>query len=393
MSLPDLAYIADVPVEASYHGSVLIYRLLRNYPVQALRIVESTMHDSQAARRLPGVAYSRLDVGARRPLDTRLHRLVGSWYTLRAPGRAARIPAALGDFSPRSVLTVAHGYGWLAAARFARQRALPLHLIVHDDWPRQVDLPDVVRNWVDRRFGEIYRQAVSRFCVSPYMEETYRERYAAPGSVLLPSRAPDAPRFDGPPPRLRQADRSLVFGFGGTINTPGYARALSRLAAALQTAGARLHIYGPISATQAAEAGLEGSNISLRGLVPADRFIERMRDEVDVLFMPISFDLPDRENMRLCFPSKLTDYTAAGLPILAYGPPDASGIRWARANPDSAEIVDSEEPAALVAAIQRLASADRRWALGLGALWCGHRDFAHVSAQSEFFRHLARRAS
>ena len=393
MSLPELAYIADVPVEASYHGSALVHRLLRNYPAHALRVIESTMHDSKEARRLPGITYSKLDVGARRPLDTRLHRVVGSWYTLRAPSRAARIPALLRDFSPHAVLTVAHGYSWLAAARFARLRSLPLHLIVHDDWPRQVDLPAAMRNWVDRRFGEVYRQAASRLCVSPYMEETYRKRYSAPGSVLLPSRAPDSPHFDSPPGRLRDRGRPLIFGFGGTINTPGYADALRRLAAALRSAGARLHVYGPISATQAVQAGIEGPNVFLQGLVPAEQFIARMRDQVDVLFMPMSFDPADRENMRLCFPSKLTDYTAAALPILAYGPPDASGIRWARENPDSAEVVDSQEPAALVTAIQALASSDRRWALGLGALWCGQRDFSHAAAQSEFFGHLARGAA
>lgn len=389
VNLPPLAYIADVPVEASYHGSALLHRLLHRYPAERLRVLETTMHDSQPARRLPSVAYGKLDVGAPRPLHTRAHRFVNDWYTLRASSRSDGIAPLLGEFSPRAVLSVVHGYGWLAAARFAGKRSLPLHLIIHDDWPRQSDLHEPIRRGLDRRFGDVYRQAASRLCVSPYMEENYRTKYGVAGSVLLPSRAPDAQQFASPPDRLRETGRPLVFGYGGTINTPGYADALRRLAAALSAIGARLNIYGPIEPSQAAAARIGGPQVALRGLVPASEFIARMREEVDVLFLPISFDAPDRENMRLCFPSKLTDYTAAGLPILAYGPADASGIRWAREG-GAAEVVDSQDGAALQGALQRLVAAQYRHELALAALRRGEEDFSHAAAETAFFSHIAR---
>ena len=41
--LPRLLYLGDVPVEASYHGSALIYRLLQHYPVDRLMIIESNL--------------------------------------------------------------------------------------------------------------------------------------------------------------------------------------------------------------------------------------------------------------------------------------------------------------------------------------------------------------
>jgi glycosyltransferase involved in cell wall biosynthesis len=393
LTLPRLAYIGDVPVEASYHGSALLHRLLRHYRAEDLRIVETSMHDSDPARRLPAVASSKLDVGGKRLLNTRFHPWVNSWYTLRAGARAANVPASLAGFRPEAVLTVAHGYGWLAAARYARDLRLPLHLIIHDDWPRQTQLPAAMRGWLDGRFGTAYRQARSRFCVSPYMEETYRQQYSAAGSVLLPSRAPDAPSYDAPPERLRRREGPIVYGFGGTINTAGHAQALRQLAAALAPTGDRLAIYGPIAPAQAANEGLEGPNVSLRGLVPATEFIERMRREVDVLFMPMSFEPADRQNMRLCFPSKLTDYTAAGLPILAQGPPDSSGIRWARENAGVAEVVESEGTDDLSRALKKLSSPETRWRLAQAALRQGERDFSHASAQALFFDHLARAAA
>ena len=56
-SLPRLLYIGDVPVEASYHGSALLYRLLEDYPKERLKIVEAGVQLSRPERRLAGVAY------------------------------------------------------------------------------------------------------------------------------------------------------------------------------------------------------------------------------------------------------------------------------------------------------------------------------------------------
>ena len=46
-TLPRLLYIGDVPVEASYHGSALLYRLLQTYPPDRLRIIEAGLAASQ----------------------------------------------------------------------------------------------------------------------------------------------------------------------------------------------------------------------------------------------------------------------------------------------------------------------------------------------------------
>jgi hypothetical protein len=390
--LPKLAYIADVPVEASYHGSALLYRLLEHYPPERLRIVETTIHSSQPPRRLKGVEYRELDMGDPRWLSTRFHTWVSSWFSRRARGRASRAERLLDGFKPDAVLTVGHGYSWLPAASLAKARGIPLHLVVHDDWPRQAQLLPSVRAWLDREFGVVYRQSISRFCVSRSMEETYRERYGAAGSVLLPSRAASMESHASPPARLEETGRPVVFGFGGTVNTPGYVRALRQLADVLDRHGAVLHLYGPISADDARSAGLDARNIRICGLVKAPEFISRMRQEVDVLFLPMSFDPDDRENMRLCFPSKLADYTATGLPLLAYGPADSSGIRWGRENPAAAEVVDWEGPDGLNAAVERLLSASHRFEIGKGALAAGRDCFSHQRAESMLYQHLARSA-
>ena len=383
--LPRLLYIGDVPVESSYHGSALLYRLLQVYPPEKLRIVETNLIRSLPERRLRGVTYAELHLGHPRPLRTRFARAYSSWLTCANWGRSQRIEKLLGDFQPEAVLTVAHGFSWDAAARFAATHGLPLHLICHDDWPRFTNVFPFLKQRVDERLGEVYRQAVSRLCVSPFMCDAYRERYGVPGEVLYPSRAADAPVHSSPPARLREPGRALTVAFGGTVNTSGYIRALRSVAETLAPQGGRLLIFGPMTVGDAERAGLALPNVELRGLVSSAALMDRFREEADVLFVPMSFAAEDRPNMEISFPSKLTDYTAVGLPLLIYGPDYCSAVRWARENPGVAEVVTQPGMEQLTVALQRLAgSPETRCQLGQAALTVGKRDFFHTSVSNQF---------
>ncbi|MEQ2005883.1 MAG: glycosyltransferase [Limisphaerales bacterium] len=392
--LPRLLYLADVPVEASYHGSALLHRLLQNYPPESLRIVESGSHASLPERRLARVNYTALPLGRTRWINTRFSRQVSAWLSLRAGRGAALVADHLAGFQPEAVLTVPHGYGWLAAARCAAGRRVPLHLIIHDDWPRVANLPPPCAAWLDRQFGRVYRQAASRLCVSPFMQENYAARYGVPGTVLYPSRAPDGPVFDAPPERLRQRGAGLTCAYAGTINSEGYARPLRLLAEDLAQVGGRLMLFGPANAADARQMGLVGPNVELRGLVKSAELIHRLRNEADVLFVPMSSAPGERDNMMHGFPSKLTDYTAAGLPLLIHGPEYCSAMRWAREHPGVAELVDAEDDRRLSLAIRRLADDPaHRMSLGARALEVGRRCFAHSVAIEQFHQALDGAAS
>ena len=377
--LPRLLYAGDVPVEASYHGSALLYRLLERYPADRLLIVEGNLFRAATTRRLANVRHITVEIASRRLLNSRLH----DWYSRvllwRSRAIATRIERAIEGFAPEAVLTVAHGYLWRAAARFAERRRLPLHLIVHDDWPRLV--ADSARQHVEREFARVYRQAASRLCVSPFMAEEYERRYGVKGTVLLPSRAHDAAAFDAPSTAATR--RSPVFAFAGTINSPGYARLLRTLADGLREHQGRLLIYGPLTREQADASGLTADNIALDGLLPSAELMQRLRRDADVVFVPMSFEPADRWNMRMSFPSKLTDYTATGLPLLICGPAECSAVRWAEANPGVADVVTSDEAAALQPAIDRLCrDGEYRCRLARAAQLIGSRDFSATTAES-----------
>ena len=388
--LPRLLYFGDVPVESSYHGSALLFRLLQRYPVEKLGIIESGTSVSKQERRLPGVNYTDFSLRGSRWLNTRFHRWVSAYYTLSASRRARSI-ALIDGFQANAVLTVAHGYGWLTAAQYAKQHELPLHLIIHDDRPRSAT-NSLISKYLEVTFGTIYRRAASRLCVSPFMCEEYRRRYASNGVVLYPSRASDCPNFFAPPERLGGNDQPFTVAFGGTINSAGYVRALTALASLLEKVRGKLLIFGPLTRRVAHKIGLARPNIVLRGILSSHELMQKFRDEADVLFVPMSFDSADRANMEISFPSKLTDYSAVGLPLLIYGPTYCSAVRWARENPRVAEVVDNENPTVLSEALRRLAASPaHRIALGTHALLVGRRYFTQEAAQAIFERALVSR--
>ena len=375
--LPHLLYVGDVPVEASYHGSALVHRLLSDYPAERLMVFE-TGAESKPERRLKDVKYVARPIVNQRWLNTRFHPYAVAWFSQAGTRRGISIAQSLNGHGCEGVLTVAHGFGWLAAAAIARAKDVPLHLIIHDDWPRVADIAPAFRNWLDGQFGGVYRQARSRFCVSPAMGRDYLKRYGEPAEILYPSRAHDCPDFAEPPARLGRNNRPFTIAFAGTINSQGYVQALHTLKAALKTVSGRLVVFGPQRIQDA----------DFRGLVDADKLIMCLREEADALFVPMSFEPSDRANMELAFPSKLADYTATGLPLLIYGPSYCSAVAWARENEGVTEVVQSEID--LKAAIDRLANdPTHRVSLGQRALDTGRKYFSYDQVQQTFIRVLS----
>ncbi len=383
--LPRLLYLADVPVESSYHGSALLYRLLQDYPVDRLLMIEPSAGRSQVFRRLPGVRYEQVSIRGARLIRTRLAALYSSLQFICSSAWAKKIDALLDSFQPEAVLTVAHACLWRTAAAFANRRQLPLHLICHDEITQMVPHLPAFKRWVEQAFGDVYRASTSRFCVSPYMRDDYRARFGVDAQVLYPSRAADVPKYQVPPDHLASLPHGLRVAFAGTINSPGHARLLQDLASCLQSLGGKLLLYGPITEEISRQVGLALPNVELRGLLPSNVLIQTLRTEADLLYVPMSFDPQDRLAMKTNFPSKLTDYTAVGLPLLIQGAADSSAAMWAKENPGVAEVVAEPSTEALARTLTNLINnSDRRLMLGAKALEVGQRFFAHDQARRMF---------
>jgi len=380
---PRLLYIGDTPIEASYAGCALLYRLLEGYPAERLEIVETGTRASRPERRIKGVRYTDATLPFARLQTTRL----ASWYArarlLAAPYRTYNFRDILARFRPEAILTLTNGISWISAATLAEEHGLPLHLICHDEWSYYLPAATGLRASADRVFGRHYRRAASRLCVSSFMARSFEERYGAKGNVLYPSRAASATRYGAPPARLGTSGGPITVAFAGTISSVGMVAALRSLARCLQAVDGRLLIFGPLDVADARGSGLDALNIELGGW--AAKLMEALRERADVLFVPMSFTPEDRANMEICFPSKLADYTAVGLPLLIYGPSYCSAVQWAIANDRVAEVVSTESETDLSSALSRLASdPSHRFALACRALEVGDRYFSHAAALEVF---------
>lgn len=382
-NLPRLLYIGDVPVTATFAGAALLYRLLQKYPTDKIKIVQARL-TSDPENFLHEVSYTSLNIPFERIFRTRFSAIYSFCLLLNARSRFRDLLYPCKSFQPEAILTVGAGFSYLTASALAEHFNLPLHLIVHDDYLQTINLPKWSHGWASLQFANTYKQAKSRLCVSPYMVEEYKKRYGIDGNVIYPCRSKDVPYFNKPP---IDDNKSFVFAYAGSINSSGYANALVLLSSILETFGCQLLIYSSLTQQTIVQIGLNKDNVVVRPMISSTDLIHTLRSEANVLFLPMSFENDDRSNMEISFPSKLTDYTAIGLPLLIYGPTYCSAVRWARENPGVAEVVDKDVNEDLRLSVKRLITDSQyRYDLGAKALEIGYKFLSHESVVDQFYK-------
>ncbi len=123
-------------------------------------------------------------------------------------------------------------------------------------------------------------------------------------------------------------------------------------------------------------------------MVCAEELGRRVSDTADALFLPTSFARGEATDVATLFPSKLAEYTAIGLPILAWTPPYSSAARWLAGHLGAAELVTDPDPTALLEPLRRLtdpAHAARVAAAGVSA---GVREFSPDNVRGRFLAAL-----
>lgn len=377
--LPRLLILSSAVPETRLAGSLMLYRLLQQYPSDRLLSVGPRPHPESAVlasdyRFLAGAPSSRLDL-------TRFAQLKRSLESLGALGRIAmsRIDEQVGDFAPQVVVSVMERRDYVDAAhRFCRARGIPLVLIVHDrlEWFDLVYAPfkraQLARN------GATYRFAAARLCVSPQMASCLAHAYGAPGTVLYPIRS------DALEPRPASASASLAappvltIGYAGSLNY-GYGERLREAAPSLVRGGARIRIYS----RDARRDWPEGVTY-VGAIASTEELWARVQRECDAVWLPYSHDAHHRALYATHFPSKLTEYAALGMPILISGPGYATGVQWGLRHSSAALTLADESAGELEGAARTLqADADLRVSLAAQATG-GDRDFDPSSIRRQF---------
>lgn len=354
--LPRALFLTSEAPHTGAAGAIVFHRLFSDYPTDRLVVVTSHLPPEGAAR-LP-CRYEHLPLKVDRLNRTRFWR----WRTaLRVLGGTkgldlGAIDRALDGFKPDVVVTLMQdSWYYDYAARYARERALPLVLFIHDLPDGFEPVADALRARQARRDGDVYRQATRRLCISDPMRAHFARAFGVDGDVLLPpcaetpvSQSPEACR------QLRQPGR-LTLGYAGGLHY-GYGEQLLQLLPALRATGTMLELFGPRPSGILAPLNDATDVLHFHGHAPTPEEAWRgLLQRCDAVLQPyLNPPGEHHRQYRTHFPSKLGDCLALGVPLVITGPVDAAGVAWCLARPVCAAIVTDPGTDAFAAALIRL---------------------------------------
>jgi len=263
-----------------------------------------------------------------------------------------------------------YGYFLVAAWLAARATGIPLHVYMHSLWEETID------NAADRVMARLFEARIFRDAAAVYVPTEaaaahYRAKHRIeprilPHAVNLADRA-DAPA--GPPDTAPRGERTVLF-TGGVYKMnrdtlQAMVRTVEKMAVAPGEPGIRLLVCAPNDPALLARLGIAGPRTEVRFVDTATAM--RLQREADLLYLPLAFDTPWRDEIRTVFPTKAVEYLVSGRPILLHAPADCFTVEDAR-RWGWAHVVDTIDSAPLEAAIWRLLSdAGLRTALVQGA--------------------------
>src|SRR6266571_2532308 len=383
MDYPRLAIISVALPETRFAGSLLLYRLLRNYPANRLIVMGPATHPDSEVLSTP--YYFIPENMTARLNRTRFSRFKRS---LEAIGLVDRLPLTIAKkhangFQPEVVLSVMERRDYTDLAfRFSREQKIPLVLIIHD----LVEQFEPVYSWAAtaqrRRYAEIYKSAHARLCVSPILRDRLEKLYRAPGTVLYPIRSESiTPR--PPEDSLKLKDPPfLTLGYAGSLSY-GYGDQISIMGRLLPKVRAKLRIYSRDTPPERIDG------IEYVGYDAPEKTWDKVKRDADATLLVYSWSNDWRDLSETHFPSKLPEYLALEMPLMIVGPPYAAGVSWGLRHPEAAITITDQSEASFTGACSLLReSAAKRQELAASAVVSGEKDFAPSLLREIFYDSL-----
>jgi glycosyltransferase involved in cell wall biosynthesis len=245
------------------------------------------------------------------------------------------------------------------AWRVARKLNLPLVVSVLDPpehWTSELRLAAITEKAMLGEFERSLRAACRVGVISEGMQAEYRRRFGIDGILL---RHGIHPSLVQPAARWPQPGRQLTIGLAGSL----YGReAQATLFRVFESTGwniagrnVRLRILSNSFNVQVSSH----ANIEFLGWRSVSETIVLLSG-CDLLYLPYWFEPRLRYSARLCFPTKLTAYLAAGRPVLVHAPFDSAPAQFIGRYP-AGEVCGSLEPNDLLAAFTRLLDNEARY--------------------------------
>ena len=368
-----LLCICDFPPSNFAGGPILMSRLLQDYPPDRVVVLTSSRYLSVSPKEgrlaCPHIAFPTTKGWGRWGLG-RIKNTI-DWLMIPVLGlvtayliRKRRIDV---------MMTIVHGHFFIAAAVAGWITRTPYIAVAHDDTVTPIQRQSPLFKYVLRPLlRRVLRGASHVYAISPEMQSRLKSEYGVDSELQRP--ATEAGCSDDTVAKRAPSSHSPVILYAGAI-TEAVEDTLKLLAEILVTGklqscgleSARLCLYTQLSPEKIRDWGWDHPSISVQGWVP-QKELQCVLRSADILFLPFSFSERARYAVESAFPSKTADYLAAGQPILVFGPPYSSLVRYA-AEQGFAEIVDEFSPDALARGIHNIvASPEHRDTLASRAL-------------------------
>ncbi|CAN5895409.1 hypothetical protein BH11BAC4_BH11BAC4_01200 [soil metagenome] len=382
--LPRILYLSDVPVELSYAGATLMYRLLEHYPKEKLLIIQGTEMNSK--ERIAGVNYiTTKSAFLNRLKTTRFSKRISGLLIAKQYIRSGKLLSAIKEFKPDVILTVSFRLMWLKAFRLSKHLNIPLHLILHDDWLTTENY-GIWQKHLAGLFGQMYRHSSGRFCICPAMEKYYHALYEVHGEILYPLRG----RSDLAFPVVGEVKRKknvIKYCYAGSLFTGDFAVMLNEIASIISKQNGEMHIFShKDKAAMEQYEYLMKPHVKFHDLIHPAELMRFMNEEIDVGILLNSFD--HEEMFKYNFSSKLVDYTSAGLPVLIWGPQSSGVISWALASGYTGVVI-MKDSVAVADLIDRLKDDEVRLKLARNMKGLGTEQFSYENNYKKFIRQIS----
>jgi hypothetical protein len=368
MTIPHLLVLAGASPSEQHGGEVYLAEACRNYPKG--RISRFAIAHPVYSRPMEwlGIPIAYVD-------HPREHGLKGlgriaamaSALPLHAYIRRVLVPRLVEEVvrfgqaqHPNVIWALLDSPTLMAVAwRVARKLRLPIVVSVLDPperWTNELRFAAVTEKAILGEFERSLRAASRVAVISEGMQVEYRCRFGL-DTILL--RHGIHPSLVQPPASKPQQGNRLIIGLAGSL----YGReARTTLFRALESTGwniagraVRLRILSnEFNVQVSAHADIEF--LGWRSVPETIRLLHGC----DLLYLPYWFDPNFRYTARLCFPTKLTAYLAAGRPVLVHAPLSSAPSQFF-GRYTAGEVCDSLEPNDLLAACTRLLNDEARY--------------------------------
>jgi hypothetical protein len=299
-------------------------------------------------------------------------------------GRSIRLAR---EFDPDLVVTVMDTLShYKHAWNLSRRLRVPLMTITMDDPQMFEQVHRPLEGLFNTFLRRLYADAAVSLGVShemcEYLASKFQKKtklfFFGPAETIQPRPAHESGTLKDPP--------RLTLGYTGSLGM-GYREGLLAVLDAAEATDTNINIY-----TRDQHSQIKHPRVRNRGFFSPDQLWPTVQAECDVLLLSYSFDGEITRVYRTHFPTKLSDYCWAGMPVLASGPDYATGVRWAERHAEAA-LSTAPNTNALRPVLERLRNdGDLRSRMAGAAMEIARAEFNPVTIRHRF-RELVRQAA